>query len=216
MPKKPERRPRKPRVVAPNSPETSRPAPPAESASGAAGAALPAVAVPPKRLPPGTTGSDIALDVQSLQRLVTAVAEEGSAAGQQVWSRDSSELAVITGKVTVALDDGLIVVTIPVSCDQLASASIQVPFAAGGKDSPSGMVLATEERPRGPEMIVDLWGEALTAFAWRLLVAVMYRVALQSGVDEDGAGLVPIAVTAAKDGLTLLPMARHAFDRVRP
>jgi hypothetical protein len=174
-----------------------------------------AVAVPPKPLPAGTVGQQVPIAAASLQQLITAAAAEGSTAGQQVWTNGPSELAVITGKIAVALDDGLVVVTIPVSCDQLSSASIQVPFAMGGKDTPAGIVVATEERPRGPALIVDLWGEALTAYAWRLLITLMHRVSLQSGVDQDGAGLVPIAFTAAKDGITVLPMARHTFDRVR-
>lgn len=174
-----------------------------------------AVAVPPKVLPAGTVGQPVPIAAPSLQQLVTAAAAEGSTAGQQVWTSGPSELAVITGKIAVALDDGLVIVTIPVSCDQLASASIQVPFAMGGKDTPAGMVVATEEKPRGPALIVDLWGEALTAYAWRLLITVMHRVSLQSGVDQDGAGLVPVALTATKDAITVLPMARHTFDRVR-
>ena len=84
-----------------------------------------------------------------------------------------------------------------VSCDQAAEAMIEVPFAVGSKDLPAGLVFATEERPRGPEGIVDAWSEALIAFAWRLMLTVAIRIAAQSGVDEDGAGLVPIALTAA-------------------
>jgi len=173
-----------------------------------------AAAQPPKPLPAGTVGTEIPINAQSLQKLITAAATEDNQ-GQQVWTKDSCELIVITGKVTITLDDGFILVVIPVSCDQLSNGVVQVPFAVGGKDTPAGMVFATEERPRGPEVIVDVWGEALTAYAWRLLVTVMHRVTLQSGVDEDGAGLVPIAVTAAKDGITLVPIARHTFDRVR-
>jgi hypothetical protein len=92
---------------------------------------------------------------------------------------------------------------------------IEVPFAVGSKDLPAGLVFATEERPRGPEVIVDAWSEALIAFAWRLMLTVAIRIAAQSGVDEDGAGLVPIALTAARESLSLTPMARHTFDRVR-
>ena len=178
-------------------------------------APAPAAAAPATPLPAGTVGADVPLDPPAFQKLITAAATENTTGGQQVWTKNSSELTVIAGKVAITLDDGLIVVIIPVSCDQLTSATIQVPFATGGKDTPAGMVFATEERPRGPEAIVDLWGEALTAYAWRLLVTAMHRVTLQAGVDADGAGLVPIAVTAAKDGIRLLPMARHAFDRVR-
>ena len=160
-------------------------------------------------------GAEIPMNSQSLQKLIIAAATEDNQ-GQQVWTKDLSELTVFTGKVGITLDDGFILVIIRVSCDQVSSGVIQVPFAVGGKDTPSGLLVATEERPRRPHVIVDVWGEALTAYAWRLLLTVMHRIALQSGVDEDGAGLVPIAVTAAKNGITLLPIARHTFDRLRP
>ena len=181
---------------------------------GAASRGPDAAAAPPKPLPPGTLGQPVPVGSKSVQQLLQAAAAAGSTSGQQVWTKASSELAVITGKIAVTLDDGLAIVAIPVSCDQL-SATIQVPFAMGGKDTPAGMVIATEDRPRGNALIVDLWGEALTAYAWKLLLTVMHRVALQSGIDEDGAGLVPVALTATKEGITLAPMARHTFDRVR-
>jgi len=76
------------------------------------------------------------------------------------------------------------------------------------------MICTTEERPRGPAAIVDAWGDALIAFAWRLLLTVAARVAAQSGTDLDRAGLIPAAIRATKDGVVLLPMARHTFDRV--
>jgi hypothetical protein len=145
--------------------------------------------------------------------MLAAAAVEGNP-GTQVWVQRGGELLVVTGKVQVALDDGLVVISIQVSCDQVASALIQIPFAIGGKGAPAGMICATEERPRGPAAIVDTWGEALISFAWRLLLRVATRVAAQSGADQDGVGLIPAAIIATKDAITLLPMARHRFDRV--
>ena len=169
---------------------------------------------PSKPLPAGTVGTLVPIPAQSFQQIFTAVATQDNQ-GSQIWVQDGSELMVMTGKVTVSLDDGIVVVTVPVSCDQAQGVSIQVPFAVGGSNQPAGMVAATEDRPRGPAVVVDVWGDALIAFAWRVLMTVAARVAGQSGVDEDGAGLVPIALTASKDGLSVLPIARHPFDRVQ-
>jgi hypothetical protein len=166
-----------------------------------------------KPLPPGTPGNEIPIPAASFQQMLAAAAVEGNP-GTQVWVQRGAELLVVTGKVQAALDDGLVVISIPVSCDQVASALIQIPFAMGGKAAPAGMVCATEERPRGPAAIVDTWGEALISFAWRLLLTVATRVAAQSGADQDGVGLIPAAISATKDAITLLPMARHRFDRV--
>ena len=169
---------------------------------------------PPKPLPAGTVGTLVPVPAQSFQQIFTAVATQGNQ-GSQIWVQDGSELMVMTGKATATLDDGIVLITIPVSCDQAQGVSIQVAFAVGGGNQPAGMVAATEDRPRGPAVIVDVWGDALMAFAWRVLMTVATRVAGQSGVDEDGAGLVPIAMTATKDGLSVLPIARHTFDRVQ-
>jgi hypothetical protein len=173
-----------------------------------------ATTTPPKPLPAGTVGTAIPIVKQAFQQLFLAAATQNNS-GAIVWTQDGNELVVNTGKVTVDLDDGLVLVTIPVSCDQSTDATVQVPFAVGGATQPAGLVAATEERPRGPAVIVDVWAEALTAFAWRELLTVLMRIAAQAGVDEDGAGLVPIALTATKDAVTMLPIARHTFDRVQ-
>lgn len=167
----------------------------------------------PQRIAPGGIGPELRFDPPAFERLFVAAAREGNE-GTQVWVKDDCELLVHTGKVSVRLDDGLLVVTVPVSCDQTGDVPIQVPFAVGGAEQPAGMIIATEERPRGPAEIVDLWGEALTAFAWRTLLAVTTRSASDSGEDEDRAGLIPAALTASAGSLRLATMARHAFDRV--
>jgi hypothetical protein len=168
---------------------------------------------PATPLPAGTVGPEIPLDPASSQQLFVSAATQGSAP-TQVWTKDDSELLVSVGQVTVKFDDGLVVVSIPVSCDQVSAAVIQVPFAVGGKTTPAGMLAATEEHPRGPDVIVKVWGEALTAFAWQTFLSVLTRVASKAGVDVDGAGLIPAAITSGTDGLHILTMARHTFDRV--
>ena len=132
-----------------------------------------------KPLPPGTVGEEVPIDSGSLQKLFAAVATEDNS-GSQIWVKDNLELLVFTGQVKVELDDGFVLVTIPVSCEQTESTVVQVPFAVGSQDQPAGMVCATEERPRGPALIVDVWGEALTAFAWRVFLTLTNRVSAQS------------------------------------
>jgi hypothetical protein len=114
----------------------------------------------------------------------------------------------------VKLDDGLIVVSIPVSCDQVKSTVVQVPFSIGSKAAPAGLIAATEQAPRGPDIIVKVWGESLVAFAWHTLLTVVTRIAGRAGVDADGAGLIPAAIAAGTDGVRILTQARQTFDRV--
>ena len=164
-------------------------------------------------LPPGKVGPELPLSKPVFGRLITAAAMQDNQ-GSVIWTKDESELQVITGKVTVELSDGLILVNIPVTCDQAGSATVQVPFAVGGPTSPAGMLVATEEHPRGPDAIIAVWSDALLAFAWKLLMSVATRSAAAAGTDTDGAGLIPAALTANADGVNVLTMARQAFDRV--
>src|SRR5262249_9954247 len=127
-------------------------------------------------LPPGTVGPELPLNRQIFSRLITAAATRGNT-GAVVWEAAGSELQVITGKWTVDLNDGLIFVNIPVMCDQVPGATVQVPFAVGSAGSPAGLLVATEARPRGPDAIIAVWSEALVAFAWELLMTVATQAA---------------------------------------
>jgi hypothetical protein len=167
---------------------------------------------PDKPLPPSAVGPEVPLPKATFAQLMTAAAASSNQ-GVEVWTKDDSALVVATGKVTLNLADGLVIVQIPVWCDQI-EATVQVPFAMGGANTPSGMLVATEETPRGPDAIITGWSEALIAFAWKTLLTVVTQVAAATGKDQDGAGLIPAALTATPDGVRILTMARHPFDRV--
>lgn len=175
--------------------------------------------LPPAALDPGTVGPEVPLNPDELQKLasVAAVTAAGLPASSQtdqvVWSRGDNELLVLLARVRVRLADGIALVRIPVSCDQVPEAVVAVPFAVGDDRRPAGLLAATEDRPRGPQVVVDVWGDALTAFAWQVLLLILTGVARHAGEDTDGAPLVPAGLVASGDGLRILTMARHTFDR---
>jgi hypothetical protein len=178
--------------------------------------------VPAPPLPPGETGEPVTVDGRLVQTLALTAAigaagidgpdGEPTAPGV-VWVDGENELFVAVTKVQVLLAPGAIAVTLPVSCDQVGQVDVHVTFAVGSPGRPLGMVAATEDRPRGPREVVDLWGEALTAFAWQVVLDVSAGTAAHAGQDLDGAFLLPAALAATGDGITVLPQARHAFDR---
>jgi hypothetical protein len=175
-------------------------------------------------LPPGTAApAPVPVDARAAQGLVSTAAlaacglmlESGATGGDSVvWTRGDHELLVIVAKVQLQLGQGVIAVTIPVRCDQAGDAEVHVSFVVGDAERSAGLFAATEDRPRGPDAVVDLWGDALTAFAWQLVLDVAAGIAAHAGADADGAGLVPAALTATPDGLAILPQARHHFDRL--
>jgi hypothetical protein len=171
--------------------------------------------LPPEPLPQGQSGARIELtpkDVTGVLRTAMSPAKNKSV----LWVDGDNELLVETSKVDVQFNDGLAVVKIPVRCDQAGRVTVLVPFAIGSSKREAGMLAATETQPRGPEEVTSVWGEALTALAWRSLLQVVTALSAESGQDVDGAGLIPIAMSASENGLSVLTMARHSFDRIRP
>lgn len=165
----------------------------------------------------------VPVNADAAQQLVSTAAlaacglmlESGTATGDSVvWTQGDHELLVLVAHVRVQLGQGVIAVTIPVQCDQAGTAEVSVSFVVGDDKRPAGLFAATEDRPRGPDVVVDVWGDALTAFAWQLVLDVAAGIAGHAGADADGAGLVPAALAATPDGLSVLPQARHPFDRV--
>ena len=168
----------------------------------------------------GEPGPEIPVDRErggTLFRLVARrLAGLSEGAGVVVWTRHGTELAVLVDQVRVFTADGAAAVDLPVRCDQTKDATVRVRFALGSDRRPAGMVATTDERPFGPAEIVDGWGEALTAYAWQILVHSTASLADAAGRDADGAGLVPVGVRATREGLTVATIARHTFDRRSP
>ncbi|WP_461124406.1 hypothetical protein [Saccharothrix stipae] len=164
--------------------------------------------LPADPLRPGQVGPEVTLSERELQGVVRSSATSEAV----VWRRNGSELLVHLAAVEVHLEVGIVVVLVPVRCDQTGNAMVTVAFAVGDDQRPAGMLAATEEQPRGPALVVDLWGEALTAFAWQALLGAAAGVAGSSGEDTDGAPLIPVALTAAAGSVSVLTMARHTFD----
>ncbi len=161
----------------------------------------------------GEVLGDIAIDTKRFHALfsVAAGAKEKS---QMVWSDGTNELLVAIAGMSVKTLDGLVQVTIPVSCEETGRQTILVTFATGSAKNPTGLIFATDTIPEGPPEIVEIWGEALIALAWTSVLRVLSTLANVSGADLDGAGLIPVGLAASNSGVKLLVMARHTMDRI--
>jgi hypothetical protein len=176
---------------------------------------------PGKPLPAGQVGPEIPLDPKagaSVYRLVARQivglpTERLDDPGVVVWTQGDAELAVLVDQVRVTTAPGAAAVDIPVRCDQVPRAMVRVRFAVGSDALPAGLLASTDQRPFGPPEIVDVWGEALIAFAWQIVLTTMTKLADAAGRDVDGAGLIPASLRATDAGIAVLTMARHSFDR---
>jgi hypothetical protein len=169
----------------------------------------------PDPLPAGTVGPALPVEREQAIELLR-LAARGGATAHQLWERDGDELMIGVGELGLRTQDGLVVVDIPVSCDQTGPDRVLVAFAVGSEARPAGMVAAAEGAPRGPAVVIEVWGDELTALAWRSLTGALAALAREAGRDVDGAGLVPVGVEASRGGLLLRTIARHGFDRVQP
>jgi hypothetical protein len=170
-------------------------------------------AVPPPPAEPGGVSEAVAVDAKELDRLLQAALAEAD--DEVVLLVDGeSELLVDPARSRARIGDGLILVVLGVECDQTGPVEVTVPFAVGSDAATAGMVMATEQVPRGPAIITVRWGEALVAMAWEALVAVTAGLSRHVGTDLDAAPLIPGALVAAPGSLTMVSQARHEADRL--
>lgn len=133
-----------------------------------------------------------------------------------VWQHRGSELEVDTAATTIACKVGIVTIGVTVRCDQLAErTSIEVPFGVGTQDRLTGLVMSSLTRLSGPSVVVELWSEALTAFAWECLVETARRLCELLGTDRGGRHLLPGSIGAGSRVLIVQPMAAHVVKASR-
>jgi hypothetical protein len=181
---------------------------------------IPTPAPAPAPIAPGATGPPISVAAGVVQRLtMLALGAAYTAPGQPppiqvVWQDSSGEVLLHIDQTKVVLFPGLVLIALTLESDETGAGELVVPFAVGTPTSAAGMVASTESQPRGPQLLVDRWGQSTIAAAWQALLDVCHRIALQGGLDAQGARLIPGAITCDGTNLTVTPQARFATDQV--
>lgn len=170
--------------------------------------------IPGEPVPPGEVTPPIDVATEKLQDLVLAAVgvDDKRKRHQVIWEQAGSELLVHLKHTRVAVLDGLVLVGITVETVETERTEVTVPFAVGRTDRLAGMVVTTEPVPRGPEVIIDRWGEAIIAAAWQILLDVVATLCSRVGVDTTGTPLLPGAIVAGKGSLRVIPQARHMHE----
>ncbi|MCK0126069.1 hypothetical protein MWU76_16885 [Gelidibacter sp. F2691] len=161
----------------------------------------------------GEIGPKIDLGSKTAVALFRGAAVKLAGEKQTVWVLGDSEMLVFVNRVALKTEHGRILVHIPVKTDQTDDVMITVPFAVGSEKRPAGMMASAPMRPIGPEAIVEIWADALTAFAWGAVLTMAEVLASRAGQDTDRQGLIAFNLLAGSDGLSIGTMARHGFDR---
>ena len=126
-----------------------------------------------------------------------------------LWVDGRNQLLVHLDQAKVALGDGYIDTYLVVECDQTQRTSVVATFVTSTGKRPAGFIVATEDRPRGPTVVVDAWGEALVALAWRAVIEVARVVAGTAGIDRFERQFVAANVEATTNALLVTPMVPH-------
>lgn len=113
-----------------------------------------------------------------------------------VWDDAGAELVLWPGRVTLALEDGLIRVSLPVLTEQSGPAEIVAAFATGTSEAPAGMFAATRVRPSGPDVVLDRWAEPLVAATWQALLRLAADVLAPDLPGDLQAGFGRLVVAA--------------------
>ncbi|MCK0140754.1 hypothetical protein [Aliiroseovarius sp. F47248L] len=172
--------------------------------------------VPDRPVNTGQVGPKIDLGPETAVTLFRGAAMKLAGDKQVIWVLGDSEILVFTSRVAIETEPGRIVVHLPVRTDQTKDVVIKVPFAVGSEKRPAGLMASTPMRPIGPEAIVEIWAEALTAFAWGAVLTLAEVLANRAGQDPDRQGLIAFNLLAGAEGLSIGTMARHGFDRRAP
>jgi peptidoglycan hydrolase-like protein with peptidoglycan-binding domain len=170
---------------------------------------------------PGTVAPQpVTIDQPTLQSamisaLGTPYVPAGATPATQVqWFDHDGEVLVHLDATVVNLLSGLVLVALTLETDQTGAGQVTVPLTVGIPGQPTGLLVGTEVRPRGPLVLVDRWGESATAGAWKALLDVASTLARQGGADANGAPFIPAGMTATPLQFSVLPQSRHAMDSV--
>ena|SRR5688572_22715984 len=127
-----------------------------------------------------------------------------------VWVAGREELMVYLDRTTITCAPGMVTISLVVTCDEIkGDQRVDLAFAVGTLQRPTGLVMSTFDRVQGPALIADTWSESITAFAWEAVVTMAQQLAAGTGKDAAGRPLVPALIAADKNLLLIAAMARN-------
>jgi hypothetical protein len=102
-----------------------------------------------------------------------------------VWVNNGDEVLVHLTSITTQVVGQNILVSIDLETDQTGRTPLVVVFALGTDDK-AGLVVATDEFPRGNEMLATRWGAAVQTAAWSAMLSLANDHASERGLTPRG------------------------------
>ena len=106
-----------------------------------------------------------------------------------VWVDNGDAVLVHLDSTQVRLLDKTLLCSVDLETDQTGRTPLVVVFAMGDPSDPAGLVVSTDQYPRGNGLLAARWGKALQAAVWASLLGLA-----QDHADERGLAARSIAV----------------------
>jgi hypothetical protein len=171
----------------------------------------PGIKLPPGELAPNLLRIPVKDAETVLRGIIHLVADiAADTRPSVVWVAGNDELLVRLDQTRLTCAPGFITISLFVECDEVRDTQrIDIAFAVGSPQRPTGLVMSTFDRPQGPAAITNTWSASLTAFAWEVLVTTAQQLAAGVGRDASKRPLVPGTIAADTDLLLIGAMARN-------
>lgn len=170
-------------------------------------------ALPTAPVRTGRKGAELPVSSEALGTLVRLAALRRTEGDDRiVWDDGTNQLVVDAAGVRSVVTEGMVRISVPVACDQ-TRATMEIAFAVGSGTRVAGMIAATADRPIGDPLVAAVWGDALIAFAYGILLDLADSLAGASGRDEKNDRLVPRGLVARRGQLNIETQARFTYDR---
>lgn len=141
---------------------------------------------------------ELALGAELRGRLAGRPAGGGPAtqttAGKVVWVEAGDEVVAHLDSLKVRLLDSLIVASLDLECDQTGRTPLVCVFATGAGGDPAGLLLTTDELPRGNALLAARWGRVVQNVVWASLVNLLRDHAEERHVAPVGLSAGPGAL----------------------
>lgn len=111
------------------------------------------------------------------------------AVGQVVWVDRGDELLVHLDSLATEISGQTVLVSIDVECDQAGRTPLVVAFALGDSQE-AGLIVATDEYPRGNGLLASRWGSAVQAAAWSAMLSLASDHATERALAPRGLAII--------------------------
>jgi hypothetical protein len=115
---------------------------------------------------------------------------------QVVWVDGGDEVLVHLASTTTQIVGQTVLVSIDLECDQTGRTPLIVAFALPASEQ-AGLVVATDEYPRGNGLLAARWGSAVQGAAWSALLGL-------AGDHASERSLAPLGLAVAAGQLHLI------------